>query len=174
VNGSFYEHSPDGVDERQAPRGGLFSHDSHHLLDPLWLAAFVWPPGVHLGRFGPTGACGRRLDTDALQERGQFCAWAGWRQMLLAGLWVKLTVYINSPLVAVLRDDARHDLFKRVASLDAAGCKVIAVANNHGSGFASFISSVSSAYMRLPSPLQQNPLTIVEIFVAELNTPGGA
>lgn len=44
-------------------------------------------------------------------------------------------VNVYRPLVAVLRHDAWHDFFKRVATLFAASLEVDAVASDHGSGF---------------------------------------
>jgi len=42
-------------------------------------------------------------------------------------------IHVNSPMVSVLRDNARHDLVNRVATLAASLFKVRAVASDHGS-----------------------------------------
>ena len=44
-------------------------------------------------------------------------------------------VNVNRPLIAVLINDARHNLFNRVAALDAPLSKHLPVANDHGNGF---------------------------------------
>ena len=61
-----HKHPADRVKEWQAPGLGILSHDGHDLLDPLGLAAFIRPPGVHLGGLGAAGAGGRGLDAEAL------------------------------------------------------------------------------------------------------------
>jgi hypothetical protein len=43
-------------------------------------------------------------------------------------------VSVDSPLVAVLSDDARHHFVKRVATLCGSLLQVVAMADNHGNG----------------------------------------
>jgi hypothetical protein len=67
-----------------------------------------------------------------------------------------LNVY--RPLVAGLADNARHHLFKRVATLAASVFKVQPVARNHGSGFlhGSYLQS-KPVLQSLLYPVQNGP-----------------
>jgi len=78
-DGATHQHPANRVKEGQATGGSLRSHDRDHLVDPLWLAAFVRPPGVHLGRLCAACAGRRRLDAESLQQSGELgagsCGW---------------------------------------------------------------------------------------------------
>jgi len=78
-DGSTHQHPANRVKEWQATGGSLRSHDSDHLVYPLWLAAFVRPPGVHLGGLRPAAACRRRLNAESLEQARELgagsCGW---------------------------------------------------------------------------------------------------
>jgi hypothetical protein len=52
--------------------------------------------------------------------------------------------------MAVLRNDARHDIFNRVAALDAPLSKHLPVANDHGNGFPGDAKYQVSAAPKIP------------------------
>ncbi|NBW23592.1 MAG: hypothetical protein EBR82_88180, partial [Caulobacteraceae bacterium] len=129
VDRTLHEEPSGEVKEREAACLRLFSHHADHFLDPLGLAALVATPSVHLSGLGAAGAGWRRLDAKPFQEFGQFCAWAvrwwcwHWLRLLKARLgvsWICRVVNVDSPLFAVLRDNAGHHFSKRIATLRAA------------------------------------------------------
>jgi hypothetical protein len=63
---AFHEQPTGGVKEGQAASFGLCSHHRDHLVDPLWPAALVATPSVHLSRLGTAGASWRGRDAESL------------------------------------------------------------------------------------------------------------
>jgi hypothetical protein len=131
-NRPSHEEPSGNVKERQAACLGLFSHHADNLFNPLLPAAFVAAPGVHLGGLGSARAGGRGLDAESLQEFGEFGAgavrWCYGRGRRWLKAWPRLpricrVIYVDRPLVAVLRDNAWHYFGKRKATLAASGFK---------------------------------------------------
>jgi len=123
ADGTTHKQATDGVEEWQTASRCLLSHDGDDLLNAFWSLALVWPPCVHLGGFRTALARRRRLDAESLEEAREFGAGTVRQRRRERSRepgprmpWVRRVVNVNCPLVPVLRDDARHDFFKRVPS----------------------------------------------------------
>jgi len=115
--GATHEHATDGVEEWQTTSFGLLAKPSddgiHVLLAP------VAATSVHIAGSGVAGAVGRRGDADGGEKGLEGSTGETVRRRLTNLHRVRLVCLVNSPGVAVLRDDARHDLVERIPTFPA-------------------------------------------------------